>query len=95
MQCPRIVVWGFSMAPSMRFVMAAGPERCDPPDHLIREAIDAGCYFSLDSDAHAPGQLDFLQYGAARIEELGVPLERVITTWDVERVRAFARKEIA
>lgn len=73
----------------------ARPERCDPPDDLIREAIDAGCYFSLDSDAHAPGQLDFLQYGAARIEELGVPLERVITTWDVERVRTFARKEIA
>lgn len=73
----------------------ARPERCDPPDDLIREALDAGCYFSLDSDAHAPGQLDFLQYGAERIERLDVPLDRVITTWDSERLRAFARKEIA
>ena len=73
----------------------ARPERCDPPDDLVREALDAGCYFSLDSDAHAPGQLDFLQYGAARVAQLGVPLERVITTWSSEKVRAFARKEIA
>lgn len=72
----------------------ARPERCDPPDDLIREALDAGCYFSLDSDAHAPGQLDFLAYGAERIERLDVPLERVITTWPADRVRAFARKEI-
>lgn len=71
----------------------ARPERCDPPDDLIGLALDAGCHFSLDSDAHAPGQLDFLQYGAERIERLGVPLERVITTWPADRVRAFARKE--
>ena len=42
------------------------PERQDPPDDLIQLALDAGCLFSIDSDAHAPGQLDFLQYGAAR-----------------------------
>lgn len=71
----------------------ARPERCDPPDDLIRQAIEADCYFSLDSDAHAPGQLDFLDYGAARIAAVGVPLERVITTWPLERVLAFARKE--
>ena len=72
----------------------ARPERCDPPDELITKAIEAGCYFALDSDAHAPGQLDFLQYGAARIARLSVPLDRVITTWPAERVKAFARKEI-
>ena len=42
------------------------PERQDPPDELIQLALDAGCLFSVDSDAHAPGQLDFLQYGAER-----------------------------
>ncbi|WP_077488440.1 PHP domain-containing protein [Sinomonas mesophila] len=57
------------------------PERQDPPDALIREALDAGCLFSIDSDAHAPGQLDFLQLGAARAEANGVPAERIVTTW--------------
>jgi putative hydrolase len=41
---------------------------------------------SIDSDAHAPGQLDFLQYGAARAVANGVPAERIITTWPVEQL---------
>jgi putative hydrolase len=57
------------------------PERQDPPDNLMQLALEAGCLFSIDSDAHAPGQLDFLQYGAERAERNGVPAERIITTW--------------
>ncbi len=41
------------------------PERRDPPDELVELALEAGCLFSIDSDAHAPGQLDFLAYGAS------------------------------
>ena len=66
------------------------PERRDPPDHLIALAVEAGCLFAVDSDAHAPGQLDFLAYGAERVEELGVPLDRVVNTWPVERLLAWA-----
>lgn len=62
------------------------PERQDPPDELIRIALDAGCLFSIDSDAHAPGQLDFLQYGAERADANGVPAERIITTWPLDRL---------
>ncbi|MET3809861.1 PHP domain-containing protein [Arthrobacter sp. UYEF3] len=64
----------------------ARPERQDPPDELIQTALDAGCLFSIDSDAHAPGQLDFLQYGAERAARNGVPPERIITTWPVDRL---------
>jgi putative hydrolase len=66
------------------------PERCDPPDDLIAVALEAGCVFSIDSDAHAPGQLDFLQYGAERAERLGVPLDRIVNTWPVDRLLAWA-----
>ncbi|WAH98608.1 PHP domain-containing protein [Arthrobacter sp. MMS18-M83] len=62
------------------------PERQDPPDELIRIALDAGCLFSIDSDAHTPGQLDFLQYGAERAEANGVPADRIITTWPLDRL---------
>ncbi|MFC8040512.1 PHP domain-containing protein [Paenarthrobacter sp. NPDC057355] len=67
--------WGVAVEINSR------PERQDPPDDLIKLALDAGCLFSIDSDAHAPGQLDFLQYGAQRAEALGVPTERIVTTW--------------
>ncbi|MGO1506617.1 MAG: PHP domain-containing protein [Microbacteriaceae bacterium] len=66
------------------------PERQDPPDELIAIAMDAGCLFSIDSDAHAPGQLSLLDYGAERAEKAGVPAERIVTTWGLDRLKAWA-----
>lgn len=65
------------------------PERQDPPDDLIAIALDRGCLFSIDSDAHAPGQLSLLDYGAERAERAGVPSERIVTTWPLERLREW------
>ncbi|MGJ9411264.1 PHP domain-containing protein [Aeromicrobium sp. CF4.19] len=70
----------------------ARPERRDPPDRLIGLALDAGCLFSIDSDAHAPGQLDFLDHGCARVAELGVPLERIVNTWPVDDLLAWTHR---
>lgn len=60
------------------------PERLDPPRRLLRKAVDAGVLFSVDTDAHAPGQLDWQINGCARAEECGVPAERVVTTWSAD-----------
>ncbi|MAP62647.1 MAG: PHP domain-containing protein [Microbacterium sp.] len=68
------------------------PEREDPPDELILLALEAGCMFSIDSDAHAPGQLSLVDHGAARAERLGVPPERIVTTWSLERLRAWTAR---
>jgi putative hydrolase len=65
------------------------PERQDPPDELVQLALEIGCLFSIDSDAHAPGQLDFLDYGALRASTLGVPPERIVTTWTLEDLLAW------
>ncbi len=67
------------------------PERQDPPDELIAVALEAGCLFSIDSDAHAPGQLSLLDHGAQRAERAGVPAARVVTTWGLERLLAWTR----
>jgi putative hydrolase len=68
------------------------PERQDPPDELIQLALAAGCLFSIDTDAHAPGQLDFLQYGAARATANRVPPERIVTTWPLDKLLDWAKK---
>jgi putative hydrolase len=65
------------------------PERRDPPSSLLRLAVDLGCWFAIDTDAHAPGQLDWLAYGAARAAACGVPPERVVTTWAVEQLQRW------
>ncbi|MBA4180193.1 MAG: histidinol phosphatase [Anaerolinea sp.] len=56
------------------------PERLDPPRRLITLALEMGCDFAIDSDAHAPGQLAWLPYGASRAAECGVPVERIVNT---------------
>jgi putative hydrolase len=66
------------------------PERRDPPTDLLRLAIEMGCLFSIDSDAHAPGQLDFQVYGCARAEELGLDPDRIVNTWSLPRLLAWA-----
>jgi putative hydrolase len=66
------------------------PERLDPPRRLLRRAVEAGVLFSLDTDAHAPGQLDWQIHGCVRAEECGVPAERVITTWTAPELLAWA-----
>ena len=67
------------------------PERQDPPDELIELARDLGCLFAIDSDAHAPGQLDMKLLGCERAERLGIPAERIVTTWPVEDLLAWAK----
>jgi putative hydrolase len=65
------------------------PERLDPPKRLLRMAIDAGCLFSIDSDAHAPGQLDWQPYGCARAVECEVSPRQVINTWGMAELLAW------
>ncbi|MBB4893764.1 putative hydrolase [Streptomyces olivoverticillatus] len=67
------------------------PERLDPPRRLVRQALEAGVLFAVDSDAHAPGQLDWQVYGCARAEECGVPAERIVTTWTAGRLLEWTR----
>jgi putative hydrolase len=66
------------------------PERRDPPSRLLNLALEIGCVFSIDTDAHAPGQLDFLGYGAQRALDAAVPLDRIVNTWPVEQLLDWA-----
>jgi putative hydrolase len=62
------------------------PERMDPPDRLLGLAAEAGCRFAIDTDAHAPGQLDWLGNGTVRAEKFGISPERVINTRRADEV---------
>ncbi|MCT2585212.1 PHP domain-containing protein [Actinophytocola gossypii] len=65
------------------------PDRLDPPRRLLTQALELGCVFAIDSDAHAPGQLDWLPYGCERAEECEVPPERVINTKTANELLAW------
>ena len=66
------------------------PERLDPPRPLLQLAVDYGCYFSIDTDAHATGQLEWQPHGCNRAAECAVPLERVINGWSADELLQWA-----
>ena len=66
------------------------PERLDPPRKLLSLAVEMGCQFAIDTDAHAPGQLEWQTYGCDRAAECGVPAERIINTWDADALLAWS-----
>jgi putative hydrolase len=68
------------------------PERLDPPRRLLRLAVETGCEFAIDTDAHAPGQLDWQGNGCERAVECGVPVERVVNTRAAADLLAWTRR---
>ena len=65
------------------------PERLDPPFELLERAIAAGCWFSIDSDAHATGQLEWQPHGCDRAAKVDVPIERIINTRSADDLLAW------
>nr|WP_221493955.1 PHP domain-containing protein [Actinomadura coerulea] len=70
------------------------PERLDPPKRLLRLAVEAGCRFSVDSDAHAPGQLDWQPFGCERAARCGVPASQVVNTLGADDLLAWTRSKL-
>jgi putative hydrolase len=66
------------------------PERQDPPKRLLRLAVEAGCRIAIDTDAHAPGQLDWQLGGCERAFACGVTADMVVNTRDAAGLLAWA-----
>jgi putative hydrolase len=66
------------------------PERLDPPDRLIEVARDSGCVFSIDTDAHAPGQLDWQPNGCEKAVACELDADRIVNTRSADDLLAWA-----
>jgi len=68
------------------------PERLDLPSDHIKAAVQAGVKFSIDTDSHATGHLDFLRYGVGTAQRGWLTPDDVINTWPLARLREFLGK---
>ena len=71
------------------------PERRDPPDELLRLAVEWDCRIAIDTDAHAPGQLEWQQLGCDKAVECGVGPDRVVNTMDADALVDWAATKAA
>ncbi len=62
------------------------PSRQDVDYTLARQALDAGCIFALDSDAHSTRELQYADTAIAHARLAGIPRERVVNCWPLAQL---------
>ena len=65
------------------------PERQDPPQDMLRQAAGLGCSFSIDTDAHAPGQLEWLGRGCKKAVDAGLDPARIVNRGSMDDLLAW------
>jgi putative hydrolase len=53
---------------------------------LLEQVAELECKVTIDTDAHAVGQLEWQPYGCARAADAGVEPDRIVNTWSVDRL---------
>jgi putative hydrolase len=69
--------------------------RQDIDFELARHALDAGCIFALDSDAHSVGELRFSEYAIAHARLARIPASRVINCWSDDALDEWMKERRA
>jgi len=65
------------------------PARQDIDHTLASRAFEAGCVIALDSDAHTTTQLSYAETALAHARLAGVPAERIVNCWPLDRLLAW------
>ncbi|MDP4011289.1 MAG: DNA polymerase/3'-5' exonuclease PolX, partial [Candidatus Roizmanbacteria bacterium] len=67
----------------------AGPPRLDLPDSLVREGVEKGVKFFVNTDAHAVAHMDWMEYGVFVARRGWLEKKDVVNTWELDGVREW------
>jgi DNA polymerase (family 10) len=70
----------------------AQPDRLDLPDTYIQQAKEAGVMFTIGTDAHKTGSLDFMQFGVAMARRGWLERGNVLNTKTTKQLRKWLEK---
>jgi putative hydrolase len=65
------------------------PERLDPPEDLLGLAASLDCIFVVDTDAHAPGQLEWQRFGCEKAAQADLDESRIMNTRPLDEFLAW------
>jgi histidinol phosphatase-like PHP family hydrolase len=82
-------VFGACAANGTAVEINSRPERLDPPEPLLELALSLGCNVVVDTDAHAPGQLEWQYHGCEQAARVNVPADRVMNTLPLDDFLAW------
>lgn len=67
------------------------PARMDLSPEMARLALELGCNFALDADAHAPAEFAYVPMGLWMARRAGIPQERILNFKPLEALTPFAK----
>ncbi len=70
----------------------AHPSRLDLDEVYARRAAEMGIPISLNTDAHAPDQLDLIEYGIGATRRAWLEPQQIINAWEPEKLLSWLRK---
>jgi DNA polymerase (family 10) len=70
----------------------ANPQRLDLDDIHTRRAIELGIPITINTDAHRPEQLDFLEFGVATARRGWAEKQQIINTWEPDALLEWLQK---
>lgn len=79
-------VFGAAVRANVAIEIDGDPMRQDIDHDLAHGALQAGCLFALDSDAHSGSQLSYAETAIAHARLAGIPADRVINCWELDRL---------
>ena len=62
------------------------PARMDLSPEMARLALECGCTFALDADAHKPDELAYVPMAAWMARRAGIPQDRILNFLDVDEL---------
>jgi putative hydrolase len=90
-QFDALAVFELAAASTTAIEINCRPERQDPPEDLLALARDTGCLFAINTDAHAPGQLEWQSLGCDKAARYQLSAERIINTWPAADLLRWSR----
>jgi histidinol phosphatase-like PHP family hydrolase len=82
-------VFAAAVQRSVAIEIDGDPARQDLDHTLAARALEAGCLFALDSDAHTTDQLSYAETAVAHARLARIPVDRIVNCWPVERLLAW------
>jgi DNA polymerase (family 10) len=70
----------------------ASPNRLDLDEIYVRRAVEMGIPIAINTDAHAPDQLDLMEYGVSVARRAWVSADKIISTWDSDKIEDWLSK---
>jgi DNA polymerase (family X) len=67
----------------------ASPNRLDLDEMYVRRAAEMGIPLAINTDAHAPDQLDLMEYGVSVARRAWVSPDKILSTWEPDEITSW------